>query len=68
VILTDKAAVNLFIEPQFSIALRGIGQPGVQIFAGVNLQFKTGRKEKKKQADRVVNQLRAEHSLRTRMH
>jgi hypothetical protein len=65
---TDKVVYNLFIEPQFSMAVRGIGQPTIQVFAGMNIQFKTGRKEKKKQADRVVNQLRAEHSLRTRMH
>jgi hypothetical protein len=67
-IITDKVVYNLFMEPQFSIALRGIGLPAVQIFAGVNMQFKIGRKDKKKQAARLVNQLRAEHSLRTRMH
>ena len=64
---TDKVVYNLFIEPQFSIALRGVGLPAVQIFAGVNLQFKTSGKNKKKQAARLMNQLRAEHSMRTRM-
>ena len=72
VILTDKAAVNLFIEPQFAVALRGIGQPAVQIFAGINTQFKPGAKKKrnKKRSDEaahLVNQLKAEHSLRSRM-
>ena len=67
VIPTDKIVFNLFIEPQFAMALRGIGQPAVQIFAGINMQFKVGRKKKKDQAARLVNQLRAEHSLRTQM-
>ena len=64
-IITDSAVVNLFIEPQFSIALRGIGQPAIQIFAGMNIQLKTGRKDKTKQADRVVSQLRAERTMRS---
>ena len=64
-IITDAAVLNLFIEPQFSIALRGIGQPAIQIFAGMNIQFKTGRKDKTKQADRVVSQLRAERTMRS---
>jgi hypothetical protein len=66
VIPTEKIVFNLFIEPQFAVALRGIGQPVVQIFAGINMQFKVGRK-KKNQAARLVNQLRAEHSLRSQM-
>lgn len=65
-IITPKAVFNLFIEPQFSVAVRGIGQPTVQIFAGMNVQFKTGKKHKS--ADRALNQLRAEHSVRRRMH
>lgn len=64
-IIMEAAVVNLFIEPQFSIALRGIGQPAIQIFAGMNIQFKTGRKDKTKQADRVVDQLRAERTMRS---
>ena len=30
---------NLFIEPQFSIADRGAGQPEWQVFIGLNMQF-----------------------------
>lgn len=30
---------NLFVEPQFSVANRGPGQPEWQIFAGFNMQF-----------------------------
>ena len=67
VIPTEKIVFNLFIEPQFAVALRGIGQPAVQIFAGLNMQFKVGRKKKKDQAARLVNQLRAEQSLRSQM-
>jgi hypothetical protein len=67
VIPTEKIVFNLFIEPQFAMALRGIGQPAVQIFVGMNMQFKVGRKKKKDQAARLVNQLRAEQSLRSQM-
>jgi len=67
VIPTEKIVFNLFIEPQFAMALRGIGQPAVQIFAGINMQFKTGRKKKTDQAARIVNQLKAEQSMRSRM-
>ncbi len=35
----DKTVYNLFIEPQFSIAERGAGQPEWQIFVGLNMQF-----------------------------
>jgi len=67
VIPTEKIVFNLFIEPQFAVALRGIGQPAVQIFAGMNMQFKVGRKKKNAEAARLVNQLRAEQSLRSQM-
>jgi len=68
VIPTEKIVFNLFIEPQFAMALRGIGQPAVQIFVGMNMQLKVGRKKKKKdQAAHLVNQLRAEQSLRSQM-
>ena len=67
VIPTEKIVFNLFIEPQFAMALRGIGQPAVQIFAGINMQFKVGRKKKKDEAARLVNQLRAEQSFRSQM-
>jgi hypothetical protein len=69
VIPTEKVVYNLFVEPQFAMALRGVGQPSVQIFAGLNMQLKVGRKKKKQeQAAHVVNQLRAEHSLRSQVH
>jgi hypothetical protein len=67
VIPTEKVIFNLLIEPPFAMALRGIGQPAVQIFAGINMQFKTGRKKKNQQAASLVNQLQAEQSLRSQM-
>ena len=67
VIPTEKVVFNLFVEPQFAMALRGIGQPAVQIFFGLNMQFKAGRREKKTQAAHLMNQLRAEQSLRASM-
>ena len=69
VVITEKVVFNLFIEPQSAVALRGIGQPAVQIFAGMNMQFKLGRKKKKKNAEtaHLLNQLRAEQSLRSQM-
>ncbi|MBW2376930.1 MAG: hypothetical protein JRF55_13245 [Deltaproteobacteria bacterium] len=67
VVITEKVVFNLFIEPQFAMALRGVGQPAVQIFAGMNMQFKVGRKKKDAQAAHLVNQLRAEQSLRSQM-
>ena len=36
--------VNAFLEPQFSVAHDGAGQPQFQLFAGVNLQFPIGAK------------------------
>lgn len=36
---TDRAIVNAFVEPQYSIATRGDGQPEWGVFAGVNFQF-----------------------------
>jgi hypothetical protein len=39
VIKTEKAVLNFFVEPQFSIADAGPGQPEWQIFAALNLQF-----------------------------
>jgi hypothetical protein len=38
-----KAVFNLFLEPQFTIAHKGVGQPATQIFAAVNIQFMTGK-------------------------
>lgn len=68
VIPTEKVIFNIFLEPQFAMALRGIGQPAVQIFGGLNMQFFTGRKAKKTdEAAHLVNQLAAEQELRSRM-
>ncbi len=39
VIKKGKTVFNLFVEPQFSVADRGPGQPDWQIFFGLNLQF-----------------------------
>lgn len=39
VIKTDTIIYNTFIEPQFSVADHGPGQPRWQIFAGINMQF-----------------------------
>lgn len=34
-----KTVFNLFIEPQYSVADKGAGQPEWQIFVGLNMQF-----------------------------
>lgn len=39
VIKHEKTVYNLFIEPQFSVASRGPGQPDWQIYMGLNLQL-----------------------------
>ncbi|MFL1404837.1 hypothetical protein ACJO2E_05770 [Marinobacter sp. M1N3S26] len=39
VIKRGKTVVNMFVEPQFSIADKGPGQPEWQVFLGLNLQF-----------------------------
>jgi hypothetical protein len=39
VIKRGKTVYNLFVEPQFSIADKGPGQPQWQIFLGLNMQF-----------------------------
>ena len=45
-IIKDGGTVfNLFIEPQWSMFNKGVGMPGFQIFAGINLQF-TGKGKK----------------------
>ena len=36
---TDLATINAFVEPQYSIATDGAGQPEWGIFAGLNFQF-----------------------------
>ncbi len=40
VIPTESVVYNIFIEPQFTILDRGPGQPEVQLFMALNLQFK----------------------------
>jgi hypothetical protein len=39
VLKRGKTVYNLFVEPQFSVADRGPGQPEWQIFMGLNMQF-----------------------------
>lgn len=39
VIPLKKATLNAFVEPQYSIATRGDGQPEWSIFAGLNFQY-----------------------------
>lgn len=40
VIVSDRVVYNLFIEPQYSVAEKGVGWPQWQIFFGFNMQFK----------------------------
>ena len=35
-----KTTANFFVEPQWSIASKGAGQPDFQIYAAINLQFR----------------------------
>jgi hypothetical protein len=42
VVRAGNVVYNLFLEPQFSILHNGTGQPKVQIFTGLNLQFPKG--------------------------
>jgi hypothetical protein len=43
---SDGTAINVFAEPQWTVAHHGEGQPKFQVFAGVNLQFPIDRKQK----------------------
>jgi hypothetical protein len=43
-VLHNGTTVNVFGEPQFTVAHSGDGQPKLQLFAGVNLQFPIRRK------------------------
>jgi len=36
--------INVFVEPQWTVAHEGVGQPAFQVFAGVNLQFPLKKK------------------------
>ena len=40
----DGTTINVFAEPQWTIAHHGAGQPKFQLFAGVNLQFPIKKK------------------------
>ena len=39
VVPTDKAVINMYIEPQYTVLSKGAGQPKLQILAGFNMQF-----------------------------
>lgn len=39
VIKVGKTVYNFFLEPQLSVSHKGIGQPTIQIYAALNLQF-----------------------------
>jgi hypothetical protein len=39
VLKTGNQVYNMFIEPQYTILHDGVGQPELQIFTGVNIQF-----------------------------
>jgi hypothetical protein len=43
-LLHGGRTVNVFAEPQWTVARDGVGQPKFQVFAGVNLQFPIGKK------------------------
>jgi hypothetical protein len=44
-LLHSGTTINVFAEPQFSLAHDGTGQPQFQVFAGVNFQFPIGKKK-----------------------
>ena len=39
ILKVDKTVFNIFVEPQFTVLHKGVGQPALQIFAGLNMQF-----------------------------
>jgi hypothetical protein len=43
-LLSDGTTINVFAEPQWTIAHHGAGQPEFQVFMGVNLQFPLQKK------------------------
>jgi hypothetical protein len=43
-IQSDGTTINVFAEPQWTIAHEGAGQPVFQVFAGVNFQFPIKKK------------------------
>lgn len=42
-VLGRGTTINVFAEPQWTVAHEGAGQPKFQVFAGVNLQFPIGK-------------------------
>ncbi len=40
VIPTERVVLNIFFEPQYTILSKGDGQPKLQFYAGLNMQFK----------------------------
>lgn len=42
-VLKGGATLNAFIEPQWTAARSGVGQPQFQVFVGINLQFPVKR-------------------------
>jgi len=40
VLVNKNTVYNFFVEPQFTFLHRGVGEPELQIFAGINMQFK----------------------------
>ena len=42
-LLADGATVNLSVEPQWTVAHDGDGQPKFQVSAGLSMQFPIGR-------------------------
>ena len=39
VVKSGRTVLNMFIEPQFTILHKGVGQPELQIFTALNMQF-----------------------------
>ena len=37
-----RAVFNIFIEPQWTLLHRGVGQPEFAVFVGLNMQFLPG--------------------------
>lgn len=45
-LLHSGTSINVFAEPQWTVAWDGEGQPQFQVFGGVNMQFLLGAKKK----------------------
>jgi len=39
IVKSGHTVFNMFVEPQFTVLHKGVGQPEFQVFAGLNLQF-----------------------------